>query len=508
MPTSSNKRIAKNAALLYVRKIITIFIGLYTSRLLLHTLGIDDYGLYGVAGSAVILFGALRSLFTGSIQRYINIAKGRGLQERVSLIFSYGVALNACLCVVFLICTEIGGLVIFPRLNLSQTNLQIAYWILQFSILSSIISMMTTPYDAVMIANERFNAYAWFSIITSVLNLAGVWLLTYLPGRKVVVYAGITFITALIVRICSAVYCRINFKNEVQYSWSWDKILFKRMTLFSIWNGLGTGGFTLFEEGLNFLLNVFGGLTVNGARSVAVHMRAALNQFNQEALASFKPQAMGAYGQKEMSRFVYLINMCSKFSFCISAVMSFVVAIYAPFIIKLWLGEIPEYSVMFIRIIMIYLMVRGIHNSMELIFNASAKLKQYQIWETAMYVLFLPVGWLMLRCGYPFYSVFIVSIMCLIFQYMGDFFILKKYVGYNVKQYLHDIVVPCLSCGCVLIFVGVLWICYLPKDRWFYNVIGILSSSLLGIALCIYMVFNRNERASIWSVVFKRMRHS
>lgn len=501
---TSNKQIAKNTAFLYIRKFITIIIGLYASRLLLKELGIDDYGLYGIAGSVVVMFSSLRSLFADSIQRYINIAKGKGEKDKIRLIFTYGVLLNAIISVIFLVVVEVGAIIIFPRLNISHENIRIAYWILQFSILSTIVSIMTTPFDAVMIANERFNAYASFSILTSLLNLLAITLLTYLPGKSVLNYAISVFVVALIVRLISALYCKKTFKDEIAYKWIWNKKLIRSMTFFSGWNFFGNIGYTIYDEGINFLLNIFGGLAVNGARTISVHIRGMIAQFNLEALSGFRPQIMSSYSQGNNDRYYSLVVLSSKFSFSISAVLSFVLAIFVSQVLKIWLGEIPNYTISFIRCIMLYMVIRGIHCAIDVVFKTTARLKYYQLWEMIIGLLTLPIAWIGLKIGWPYYSVFLIACASEVIKLFGDFIILKNVAQFPIRSYIEDVIKPCLFTSIILAVLAVILFTPISNLNTIYLIIYGIPICLFSIFLCFQFVFCSNERKALLTLIKRK----
>ena len=243
--TNDNKRIAKNSLYLYIRKLITVFIGLYASRLLLEQLGLDDFGLYGLVGSVVMLFGSIKVLFTDSIRRYINIEKGRRNPERIRLIFTYGVVLNLLIACVFVAIVEVAGILMIPHLSIAPEQTSTAMWLLQFSLASAVVTIMTTPYDAVMIANERFDAFAILAVIDSILRFVAVLLLVFCPTNKVIWYSLFMLAGAIIVRVISAIYCRRQFGQEVRYLWKVDRTLLRDMAVFSGWNFLGRAGWTI-----------------------------------------------------------------------------------------------------------------------------------------------------------------------------------------------------------------------------------------------------------------------
>lgn len=507
MPDISNKRIAKNSIYLYIRKIITIFIGLYSSRLLFEELGIENYGLYGLVGSIIMMFASLKVLFTDSVQRFYNIEKGKNNIESIRLVFTYGVLLNAFISIIFIVFVEIGGYLIIPRLNIPIDSVPTAFWILQFSILSAVVAIMTVPYDAVMIANEKFNAYALFAIFDSILRFGSVICLCFVNNQKVIYYSFFLFISGLIVRIFSALYCQLKFKNEIKYLWRKDLKLLKEMTLFSSWNFFGKIGYTLYESGLNILLNLFGGVIVNAARSIAINIRQLVFQFTSDTLSGFKPQIVKAYGACNMSSYQNLVFNATRISFVVSSILACLCSVFCDFLIKIWLGEIPPYSVGFVRSIMLYLVIMGTHSGIELVFTTTAKLKDYQIYTLIIYTLSFLSAWIALKFGYPFYSVFIIASLFELIRMFIDLIIAKRTCNFPIDIFCHQILVRCL--GVTLIFASLyIFFSYLfaLNENWLTFVTEGFLLLMICLCICFYMMFPYNQRMSIKSNIINILR--
>ncbi|MEE0979029.1 MAG: hypothetical protein UH625_06445 [Muribaculaceae bacterium] len=507
--TNDNKRIAKNSLYLYIRKLITVFIGLYASRLLLEQLGLDDFGLYGLVGSVVMLFGSIKVLFTDSIRRYINIEKGRRNPERIRLIFTYGVVLNLLIACVFVAIVEVAGILMIPHLSIAPEQTSTAMWLLQFSLASAVVTIMTTPYDAVMIANERFDAFAILAVIDSILRFVAVLLLVFCPTNKVIWYSLFMLAGAIIVRVISAIYCRRQFGQEVRYLWKVDRTLLRDMAVFSGWNFLGRAGWTIYDGGINIVLNLFGGVLVNAARSVAMNVKNLVTQFTLDTFAGFRPQTVKAYGAGDMARFEQLVFSASKFCFVVAAVLAFSCAVFCHFLIRLWLGEIPPYSVDFVKAIMLALMLGGPNLGINMVFDSSAQLKYFQIWTITVFALSLGGGWLALHLGAPFYSVFLVAAAAEIIQMAGSLFIARKVAAFPIGRYFREVLLPCIAASVILVVAYVGFNAFfVAHESWLTFLCEAPLTTLFVVLTCLFVVFSKSQRATLKEMIRSKMSKS
>lgn len=450
---SPKKSIAKNTLYLYLRKVVSLVISLYTSRLVLEMLGVTEFGIYGLVGSIVALFSALRGLFSTSIQRFINIAKGNGSEEKVCAIFSIGVKIHVWISIIFFLVVEIAGILLIPYLNIPENSYSIAQWVLLFSVLAAIATILTVPYDALIIANERFKAYSIISIVEYVLRLGVIFLLIFSPVSRVVFYSILVFIVSLIVRIINAIYCKRNFGSEARYRNITDRQLFKEMTVFAGWQFFGNLGYTLTNNGLNFIINIFGGVVVNAARTIAYQVMTAVYQFVSDINVSFQPQSMMLFSQGKKKEFEDLMILNSKATFSICFICVFPVLLLTFPILRLWLKEVPDYTVGFVQAILIYLIIRSFHGPIDMLFKCDGRLKKYQLTELTVMALNLPVSWFCLKNGMPYFGVFLIMGLIELINTILILIIAKKQIGFNIGIYIKKIIIPsALSTAILLVF--------------------------------------------------------
>lgn len=499
--STNNKRIIKNTAYLYIQKIISLLIALYTSRILLEVLGVEDYGLYGIVGSIVLIFNSLRGLFSHSIQRFINIEKENDTAN-VNKIFCIGVMIQCVIAVVFFIIVETCGLLMLPKLNIHPDRIITAGIVFQFSILSAIVSIMTVPFDALIIANERFQILSIFNIIDYSLRLGIIFLLQFSPVDKVITYSFLLFIVSLFVRSINALYCRKEFREESRFRIVNEKNLLKKMASFSGWNFLGNIGYSITNEGLNIILNFFGGIIVNAARSIAYQVMAVVKQFGADVITSFEPRSMILYSQKNYTGFYSLMYFSTKLSFTVSASIALPLATYAPSILNVWLKNVPPYTVDFIRAIMFYIVIRSFHYPIDNLFKAAGELKKYQICELFVMLLNIPVAWLLLHYGFQPVSLFlsmsaIELINLLLILYLG-----YKQLQLPLKQYFICVFIRCI----LLALIGLILYFIFKSPQLLHIKELILNTSILltlFLIMAYFIILDASERNTIIRLICK-----
>lgn len=411
---ANKKTIAYNAIYMFLRSILTMGISLYASRLLLQKLGVDDYGTYFVVGGIVTMFNALRTFFSSSIQRYLNYAKGFNDLDRLNKIFNTGLEIQIILCGVFLLVLETVGLIAVENLNIAADRTFVVHVIFQLSIATAIVSMLTVPYDALIIANEKMSAFAGFAIIESILRLLIIYLIAVGPFDSLINYALLAFAVSVLMRIINASYCKHLFP-EAKVRFVKDKQLFLEMSQFAGWNFLGNTGFSLCHEGINYILNLFGGVAINAARALTYQILHALNTLIGNINIAFKPQTNAAAANSDRNKFYELLAYNARITFSFYLLVMVPAVILAKPAIHLWLGSIPEFVVPFMICISLYHLIRTIHIPIDLYFTSIGELKYYQIVEISYLSLNLPVAWLLLHIGQPYWSVFLsmASIECI-----------------------------------------------------------------------------------------------
>ena len=348
--SSNNKRIAKNTLLLYIRTLLIMLVTLYTSRVVLNTLGVTDYGVYNVVGGVVAMFGFINSSMASATQRFITFALGKGDKDNLQKVFSTALQIHVLIAALIVVLGETVGLwFMYTQMQIPADRMDAAFWVLQCSIVSAVVMIISVPYNADIIAHERMSAFAYISIIEAVLRLAIVYLLLAFSYDKLILYAFLTLAVQLLIRFCYSSYCNKHFP-ESKYRHVWDKFLFKEMTGFAGWGMFSSLSGILSGQGLNMLLNVFFGPVVNAARAVAVQVQNAILQFIGNFQMAINPQITKTYANGEMEDMHKLMFRSAKFTFYLLFVVSLPVLFETNFILTVWLKTVPENTVIFLRI--------------------------------------------------------------------------------------------------------------------------------------------------------------
>lgn len=499
---TNNKTIAKNAIFLYLRMIVTVAITFYTARVLLKELGVDNYGIYNLVGGIVMLFASLRGMFSCAVQRFLNYEHARDGGD-ASKVFSLSLIIHILVALFFFIIVEIAGYYMLPDLNIPSDRLFAAKWVFQFSILASVVSILTIPYDAVIVSREKMDIYAYIAILEALGKLLIVFLITKLPFDSLINYGLLVFIMSLIVCFVHYVYC-VSYFNESKFKWQWDNKLFKELSSFAGWNFAGNLAFSLTNEGINMLLNLFGGVAVNAARGISYQIKNILQQLLGNITTAYRPQSTVKYAQKEYDQFYGLLFQSSKLVFALYTIMAVPLFIFLPQVLQIWLGQIPGYTVPLMRAILVYMMIRSFHEPIDLVFKAAGKIKQYQICEFILLILSLPLAYVLLKMRFPFYSVFIGMAFVEFINFCAIVLIAKLQLNFPTSLYIIKVQIPCYLLMVVIILLH--WclsqfLCIPDDFRWII-LFGILDIIFVGTAIYI-IVLNKTEKFIIIRIARK-----
>ena len=348
--SDNNKRIAKNTLLLYFRMLFTMAVSLYTSRVVLNTLGVEDFGVYNVVGGVVAMFGFINGSMSSATQRYITFALGKGDKTWLQTVFSTTLQIHTLIAGIIVLLGETVGLwFLYNKMQIPADRMDAAFWVLQCSIVATIVMIISVPYNADIIAHEKMSAFAYISILEVVLKLVIVYMLVVFSFDKLILYAFLLLAIQLLIRFCYSIYCNRHFE-ETKYRHVWDKALFKEMTGFAGWSLFGNLAGVLFSQGLNMLLNVFFGPIVNAARAVAVQVQSAIQQFVGNFQMALNPQITKTYAKGELGDMHSLMFRSARFSFFLLYFLSLPVLFETNFILTIWLKTVPENTVVFLRI--------------------------------------------------------------------------------------------------------------------------------------------------------------
>ena len=498
MSQDNNKRIAKNTLLLYFRMLFMMAVSLFTSRVILNTLGVEDYGIYNVVGGVVAMFGFLNGSMSSTTQRYITFALGKGDDKKLQTVFSTTLQIHAIIAFIIVLLSETIGLwFLYNKMQIPADRMDAAFWVLQCSIVSTVFMIMSVPYNADIIAHEKMSAFAYISVLEVVLKLVIVYMLVVFGVDKLILYAFLLLAIQIMIRLIYSFYCNRHFK-ETKYRHVWDKALFKEMTGFAGWSLFGNLSAVLFTQGLNMLLNVFFGPVVNAARAVAVQVQNAIQHFVSNFQMALNPQITKTYAQNQMEEMHKLMFRSARFSFYLLFFLSLPVLFETEFILTLWLRTVPDNTVVFLRIMICTSLIYAIANPMIVANQATGKVKKYQAVCGTILLMILPISYVLLLLGCPAYSVFIVHFVMEAIAQLARMIMLRPLIGIGIKDYIVNI-----YARIALVAVSSL---ILPFIAYSLMGPGILRFVVLGI-ICVvsvsasayYLGLNSNERVFVMS---------
>lgn len=440
--SSNNKRIAKNAVYMYIRLLITTIVGLYTSRIILQKLGVVDFGIYGVVGSIVTIFSTLNSTMAIATYRYLNIAVGRKDQEFTKKVFSTSLCIHFAIAAILVLFAEcVGPWFIENELTIPIDRMDAAQWTFQFSIVTCVFMIISAPYNSTILVHERMNIYAYFAIFDAAFKLLIVLLIGCSSVDKLIEYSLYLCLFQIIMRFAYNIYCKRNFE-ECVFRFRVDFNLVKEMTGFTGWNILHCIANILYTEGLNMILNVFYGPVVNAARSVAIQIQSKVMLFGRNLQEAFNPQIMKSYSYEDYNYMHQLIMKSSKYSFLLLYILIFPICLETDFILRIWLGEYPEYSTIFVRLILVTILIDAMQNPLLTSVHSTGKIKWYSIIMSFILICILPIAYCFLYSGFQPHIVFIIQIFIMAVGGGVSIIFCKRQTGLVIKDYFKETVFP------------------------------------------------------------------
>lgn len=435
----SDERIAKNTIFLYIRTFVTMVVTLYTSRVVLKYLGVEDYGVYNVVGGVVAMMGILNNAMSSASQRFFAYELGRGNLQRLKETFNACLIVYIGVCVLLVIVAETIGLwFLHTKLNIPEERTYAANWVYQFSIVASVVSLLSNPYNAAIIAHERMKIYAYVSILEALLKLVIVFLLPLIPVDRLVTYAFLVLVCQVLIRIIYQVYCSKNFQ-ECSFGRVNDCAIFKHVLSFSGWNLYGSFAVLMKTQGLNILLNMFFSPVVNASRGIANQVNAAVTQFFSSFYSAIRPQIIKSYAKEDYDNSVRLVIKSSIFSFYLMLVVCLPLLLETSSVIYFWLGQIPENVVCFTKLMILITVVDSMAHPLMTLVQASAKLKLYQIIVSSLILLNIPISYLFLLQGFSPNIVFIVSLSISVVCFFVRIFYVASFMEFPCWSYIKNV---------------------------------------------------------------------
>ncbi len=496
MAEDLNKRIAKNTILLYIRMIVLLVIQLYTSRVVLKTLGVEDFGIYNVVGGIVTMFTFLNAAMNSSSQRYITYYLGKGDERVFQRVFSTCLFIHVLIAIFIVILSETVGLwFLYNKMVIPEGRMTAAFWVFQFSVVSTIIMVFSSPYNADIIAHEKMSAFAYISIVDAVLKLVIVFLLLLSPWDKLFLYAILLAITQALIQFIYVLYCKKRFK-ETEIVYTIDKPLFKSMLSFMGWNVFGGMSQVLYGQGVNILLNMFFGPVVNAARGLAVQVQSVVSNFCRNFQTAINPQITISYAKDDLKTMHGLIYKSSRYTFFLILVISLPIFMETQTLLDLWLTETPEWTVSFVRLMLCISIVDSVANPLMISSAATGKVKLYQTVIGGTMLLLVPVSYVFLKLGFNPNCVFFVHLAFCCITFVLRLLIVRPLISLSLKEFYKKVIQPCMVTGATSLIIPLLFYSILP-DTTFYAFV-IMAVAGISSLLAIYVFgISYNERVFV-----------
>lgn len=506
---NNNKRIAKNTVLLYFRMLLTIVVSLYTSRVILNVLGIEDFGVFNVVGGVIAILGFLSGSLSGASSRFITYALGKGDEQELKKIFSSVLFVHFILAAIVIFVGETIGLwFVCNKLVIPVGRMTAALWVYHCSILTAVISIISVPYNSLIIAHERMSAFAYISIIEVVLKLLIVWLLIYLPYDKLIIYAILYLLIQVIVRIIYSHYCTNHFfESRTMPSCSSKRV--KEICIYAAWTMNGNLAVIGYTQGLNILLNLFFGPVVNAARGIAVQVEAAVMTFVQNFQLATRPQIIKSYAVSDLQYMHKLVVASSKYGFYLIMIISFPILLCIASILRLWLGVVPDYTVVFIRIMLLGGLLQPLSLAMTTAIHATGNIRKFQIFEGTSLLMVVPLAYILLKIYHisPATVMYVYLLVELFTQYIRVLIVVPK-IFMRYSYYLKKVILPIILP--LLFFLFPLFYINLPYNLSFFPLLLYILTGCFYMSTCVYLLgLKKEERAIIhqYIMVFKNRLH-
>lgn len=502
---SNNKRIAKNTVFMYLRMFVTLGLGLYTSRAVLHALGAEDYGLYNVIGGIIAMFSFVNGAMTNTTSRFITFYLGKNDAEELNMIFSMSFLIHLFIALLIGILGETVGLwYLYEKLVVPEGRFEAAFWLYQLSILSSVLSILIVPFNATIVAHEKMSAFAYISIIEAILKCAIAVCIAFSPYDKLIVYGILMFMVTVSIMTIYFTYCKRYFA-EVGIRWYWNRPVFSEMFKFTGWGLLGSFSYVFYSQGINLILNAFCGTAVNAARGIAVQVEGVVRSFASNVQTAINPQIIKSYAENELSRMFSLVYASSRYCFFLLFLLCLPLIIEAEYVMRIWLVEVPNHTINFVRIVLVSVLLDALSNPLFTTNLATGKVRIYNFTLSCISFILMPITYLSMRYTLIPESVFICLFCCKLAEQIARLFIARQQVGLSIGTYFKKVILPIIFVVVSAPVIPSVLFLSMPVNIW--TVILVTSVSVLSVLSMVYLMgITPNERKFVCEFVRTKIR--
>lgn len=498
--TDNNKRIAKNAFFLYIRMLLSMVVSLFTTRVILHSLGEEDYGIYNTLSGIVVLFVFLNQAMVTTTQRFLNYNLGKGDYKSAQLSFSISCFVHLILGIIISIVAEVIGMwFLYNKMNYPLSRFDAAFWTLQISIVVTFVNILKSPYNACIIAYEKMNFYALISIAEVLLKLIIVYCLYAINFDKLITYNLLLLIVTISIAIIYKKYCNRHF-DVTKIKFVKNREMFIKLFNFSSYSLLGNGANAAAQYGVNMIINTFCGVAVNAAVGISNQLSSGIYSFVTNFQVAFNPVLVKTYAQRNLDELKRLIIQTSKFSYYLMLLLCLPAYFYMNDILCLWLGNPPEYTGVFCVWILSVHLVDAISAPLWVTVQASGNIKSYQIITSSIIFLNIPITYLVLTNGYPIYYVFIGKFMVSILAFLYRYKKVNKLINIELLSYSKELILPVLSISILCAALG--WCITLLRINYVFSIILLLFTC----CIVVWRVgLNESEKKYVKNIIMNKI---
>ena len=491
--TPSSSRLMKNTFLLFFRMGLLMCINLYTSRIVLEALGVEDFGIYNVVGGVVVMLGFINDSMTNSTRRFLNFELGTGNKQRLHEVFVTSLNIYLIISVLVVILGETIGLwFVLEKMTIPQERMTAALWCYHISIFTAVIDILSCPYISAIVAHEKMKSFAYIAILDAILKLLLVYLLLIFDYDRLIFYALLYAGEKILIRIIYNIYCVRNF-DECKYRWMFNNSLFKEMAIFAGWNMWGNLAYVTYTQGLNMLLNVFFGPVVNAARGVAVQVQGTIGNFANNFQMAITPQITKTYASGQLEDTHQLIYRGSRLTFCLMLIMCLPIIVETPSILSIWLKEVPDGAVLFLRLLLIIVIIQKYTSPLATAVSSTGRIKKFETLVNGLMLTILPIAYFVLYFGGAPWSVFVVYLIIVIIAFVLILYIALPMMKMRLTDYLRYAIKPCA----VVLFLSLLipfTMILLTESSFPFSLLTIFLTVISTTAICYIFGLDDEER--------------
>ena len=502
MSDINNKQIAKNSLFLYLRMVVIMGVTLFTSRVVLQALGVDDYGIYTVVGGITAMFKIILGSMTDATQRFLTFEIGKGAQGNVSKVFSTSLLLHVIIGVVIVIVAEPLGLwFLNHKLIIPAERMNAAFWVFQSSLISLFFLIVSIPYNAMIVAYERMKAFAYISVLDAFLRLCIAYLLFVDFGiDRLILYSFLMMASQTLLRFVYSIYCNHSFADS-KFHLYFDRHLIVEFGKFGSWTLIGNASYLLSTQGISLLLGTFFAPFVTAARGIAIQVHGALTTFVKNFQTAVNPQITKNYASGKLNSLHELVIRSAKFSVFLMIVPLLPILFETEYVLELWLVEVPQYTVDFTRFMILSLLLTTLRNPIEVAAKATGKIKRFEIEVQGSKLLILPISYIFLRLGYSPVSVFVIDLIFNIIALVLSLKEINRLIGLSIVECLHNVILR-VAITCLLSAILPLYLRLFFEEGLFRFILSI-ATTIPTLIIITYIGLTSTERCSIYQMINK-----